>query len=322
MYAGAVSLLANKSSALHVLPASTIPQGPAEIPTAPWQSTPNMAQKPSAAETEYVALSGLHRDEMILPSTEEFQARTVQAMNVKNKFSLLKDVQAGGFYNILGRIIKTFDGSTWVTVYLSDYTANTHFYDYPSDLLSNKSVVGERDEYGNNKSTPQASKDWPGPYGKLTIQLTLFEAHAEFIREHVKEPGEWLLLKNVHIKESKMGKCWEGYLRGDPNQFEGEVRVEIMKEKEDRDENDDRWKEAVRRKLEWEKKYEKQKKAFLDEATKLGEKRKGEDEPLKNNSKHRRKERLRAKAMGKGSILKEEIAEQLNLNENGWWEPL
>jgi protection-of-telomeres protein 1 len=315
MWNKAISLLSNHSSEFHVLPALKIPRGPNEVPRAEWQLTPSKSSAPRTEETTYVALASLNIGGMSLPSSQEFEARVAQSMNVKDKFSLLKDVESNNFYNLLGQVIKIFDGSSSrMTVYLSDYTANSSFYEYVWNENSHTSDDRDRDEYGNKASKPRAGKDWPGPFGRLAIQLTLYDAHADFVRDNV-EVDEWIFLRNVQIKFGNMGGCLEGFLRGNQNQYESAVRVEVMKQREERGGNEVRLKDATRRKYLWWKKFNQQKQAFLDDAACLGDKRKRDKEPVKMNSKRRRHER-RAAVELKNSAVNGEIAQKLDLNEN------
>jgi protection-of-telomeres protein 1 len=314
MWAGGISLLANVNTEFHILPKDSIPRellGGAVRP--PWQNYPRSgSHRPTAAETSYVVWSYNHIDELYLPSVGEFQARAQQAMNVREKFTLLKDAKPDTFHDILGEVIKIFDGSGMLTVYLSDYTANSLFYNY---IWGGGGPVETRDgdEYGYIPSKPKSDKDWPGPFGKMTIQLTIFDGHADVIRDQVKV-NQWLLLKNVQFKYGRMGGCLEGVLRGDREAFEGKVQVQIMEPSEEPEGNNARWKEAVRRKREWWKKFEKQKQDILNEAVGLGDKRKCGVEVVKKNAKQRRKE-LRA-AGDKASNSGTKLAEPLDLNEN------
>ena len=234
-------------------------------------------------------------------------------MNVRQKFCLLKDVKPDTFHDILGEVIRVFDGSSSVTVYLSDYTANSLFYNYAWGGGTTEARDG--DEFGYIKSRTKTAKDWPGPYGKMTIQLTLFDGHADFIRDEKVQANQWLLLRNVQIKFGRMGGCLEGMLRGDRDAFEGKVYVQIMKHSDELEDNDVRWKEAVRRKHDWWKKFEKQKQDMLDEAAAVGDKRKRGDEVVKKNSKQRRKEQ-RAAAENRAANAEAKVAKKLDLNEN------
>ena len=190
---GVPSLLANFSTEFYLLPALRIPtilsesSGPGSL----WQSYLSKRRSPTAAETAHVIWANTQTPEMALPSSQEFQERTKQSVRVKDKFCLLTDVKPDGFYDILGEVIKIFHSShETVTVYLSDYTENAKFYDYKREGEAS-SDGRDGDEYGYAKSPPKGSKDWPGPYGKRTIQLTLYDEHANFVEEQVKA-GNWV----------------------------------------------------------------------------------------------------------------------------------
>jgi protection-of-telomeres protein 1 len=109
----------------------------------------------------------------------------------------------------------------------------------------------------------------------------------------------------VQIKYGKMGGILEGYLRGDREAFEGQVRVQIMEQAEKPEDNDDRWREAVQRRLQYEQKQQKQN---------LGDKRKHDDAEPKN-SKERRNAK-RAATEKKVAELARKAKEKLHLNEN------
>lgn len=235
-------------------------------------------------------------------------------MTIKHKFCLLKDVKPDSFYDILGEVVKVYEGSGSMTVYLSDYTANNLFYNY---VWGNAGAAEPRDgdEFGYIKSKSKTAKEWPGPYGKMSIQITLFDNHADLIRDEKVHAKQWLLLKNVQIKFGRMGGCLEGVLRGDRGAFEGKVQVRIIEQSGEPDQIDIRWKDAVRRKHEWWKKFEKQKQDILDEAAGLGDKRKRGVDVVTKNARQRRKE-LRAAAEAKVAEAEARVAKRLDLNDN------
>ncbi|TVY55720.1 Protection of telomeres protein [Lachnellula suecica] len=306
------ALLANKMTTqfhIYILPVSTVPRAMSGGTKASWKSYIAPQGKialPNALETTYVAWANSHKMEIDLPSETEFQERVARSTNVKDKFSLLKDVENGRYYNILGQVIRVFDGSSSsLTVYLSDYTAHTNFY---NQVWVEDSVEDGGDAYGYQQANSNTtSNKWPGPYGKMSIQLTLYDGHAEFVRENVKAK-DWVLIKNVQIKFGNMGGCLEGFLRGDPRRSEGSVNVEVLDSSRDQEYIDPKLKAAITRKRDEERKFEAQKKAFK-EGPAAGDKRQaGDEEPGKSNSKKRRKER-RAAAEAKAS-------KNADLNEN------
>jgi protection-of-telomeres protein 1 len=254
-------------------------------------------------------LAKTHAKDLDIPSDHEFEEKGKQAMNVKDKFSLLKDVKPGGFYNILGEVIKVHEVSSQaVAVYLSDYTENSQFYNHVSAADGADSEARDGDEFGYTKSkTKKTTNSWPGPYGKRSIQLTLYDGHANFLRDSVKVE-DWVLLKNVQIKYGKIGGVLEGYLRGDREAFEGQVRVQIMEQVEEPNDNDERWRAAVQRKLEYKEKQEKQ------EKQNSGGKRKHDDAEPKNSKERRNAKRAATDKKVTASATK--AKEKLGLNEN------
>ena len=304
MWGGRTALLSNFGSEFHVLPASAICASLAS--KAPWLSFNGRA--PTALETSYVFWAC--KQDLNLPTTQEFHDRSIQATNVKDKFKLMKDLKPDTFCDLLGEVSKVFDSRyDIVTVYLSDYTPHKDFYNH---VWGGSSEGGrDGDDYGYIKSRPKTT-DWPGPFGKMSIQLTLFDGHAAFARENVKA-NQWILLRNVQIKFGRTGGCLEGFQRGEQQGYDGRHRIQIMKPAAEGDDNNARWKEGVRRKLEWQKKFAKQKEAFENANSGAGEKRKrkwnGEDGLGKNGRQRRKMKRAAGHARGD--------AERLGLNPNG-----
>lgn len=211
-----------------------------------------------------------------LPTSQEFQLNSKQSLSSRgNKFSLLKDVQQDNFYDILGQVIKVFDpGYEKFTLYLSDYTHNKQFHTYERNFATGE-VAG--DPFGYTTSRSNEAKEWPGPFGQYTIQLTLFDENAYHAREHVQK-NDWVLLKNVHVRVAKNGPTLEGYLRGDGS---GRHKIQAMPPQYHAD--DPRLKDAVKRRQQWEKKFQRQTKAFNRDIQQQ-EARTGEKRKLKSNA--------------------------------------
>ena len=319
MFEATPGLLASWGTSIHVLAKDRIPK---TLPKsgAPWVSTPPDARKPNPAETNYVIAVNKQSDELLLPTTQEFQDRSMQAINVKNKFSILKDVKPDTFHDMMGEVRRTYDsGGDRLQLYISDYSPNSMFYKYAWGGAREDSTSNGRDgdEYGYIKSKLKPQKDWPGPFGKLTIQLSVYDAHAEFVREHVKE-GDWVLLKNVQFKIGNQGGILEGYLRGDQGAFGGKVQVHIMRKDDEAEDIDVRWKEALKRKLDWKQKFKAQTQAIVADQEQTGDKRKrSSDGSAIKNGKQRRKERRAAAAAKEAVAAAHPSGKALGLNENG-----
>lgn len=316
MWSGIITLLANLRTNIHVFPASKIPPWPTtKLSLITKTSTANKSPL-SEAESAYAAWLFYHVDKSLCGELDEFKERSANAMKVKNKFSVLKDVKAGEFYDLVGEVIRLYEEDGRVTMYLSDYTAHPLFYNNVWGGSGDAEFSArDGDPWGYTKGKKKAATDWPGLYGKFSIQLTVYDAHARYIMEHVKN-GDWLLLQNVQMKMGSMGGCLEGFLRGDRDTFEGKVQVQIIRKEEDVERNDVRWKEGLRRKRDWWDRFKKQKQKFLDESAQPGEKRKLDDADSKSNSKKRRKEK-RAAAEQKIITQEQKAQEKLDLNSNG-----
>ncbi|KGO74679.1 Telomere end binding protein [Penicillium italicum] len=102
---------------------------------------------------------------------------------------------------LLGQVVSlnTYD-SEKSALYLTDFTEN--------DELINYKKPGEDDEEsgpeGDRFNYVQKKKNWPGPWGKLTIQVTLWEPHATYARENLKA-GDIALITYARIKEGRGG---------------------------------------------------------------------------------------------------------------------
>jgi protection-of-telomeres protein 1 len=316
MRSGTVSLIANKfSTEIHIISKSKIGQNPSII-SPDWKvfgilRGRNPPIPPTSSEVLFAIWLNRQPEFTALPSEMEFQMRSMQSINSRDKFSLLRDVKADCFYDILGEVIKIIDqGPETVTIYLSDYTANSNFY---QNVWGDSVEDGEGrdgDQYGYVKPKKKSIEDWPGPFGKLSIQLSIFDTHANFIRDSVK-PGDWVLLCNVQMKFGRTGGLLEGFLRGDRGSYEGKIQVRLMLKSTNSEDYDPRWKEALRRKHEWSKKFNAQKEEFLNEALGKAKKRKYDEAP-KPNSRGRRK-----KARKQGVTTSDaKLTQNSSLNQN------
>ncbi|OQE15215.1 hypothetical protein PENFLA_c033G07283 [Penicillium flavigenum] len=101
---------------------------------------------------------------------------------------------------LLGQVVdlNTYDSEKCV-LYLTDFTENEQLTDYKKP--------GEDDDSGpegDRFNYIHKTKNWPGPWGKLTIQVTLWEPHATYARAHLK-PGDITLITYARIKEARRG---------------------------------------------------------------------------------------------------------------------
>ncbi|GIJ89273.1 hypothetical protein Asppvi_008204 [Aspergillus pseudoviridinutans] len=155
--------------------------------------------------------------------------------NANRRFSLIKDVEERTFVDLTGEVVKIFtNDSEKVALYLTDYTTNEGLHNYTIDANNAR----EGDEYAYLQ---RSKKQWQGPAGRMTLQITLWDPHASFAREHLKE-GSIVRLRNVHIKRSRIeGTPLEAAMHCD-RQNPDEMNIRLIDA-----EKDERGRELLRR---------------------------------------------------------------------------
>jgi protection-of-telomeres protein 1 len=312
---GTISLITSFNTEIHILKSPDIPRDNRHNRQLPWNNTSPSHKKSyntlSSVDMSYVVWAIGKADEMGLPTEQEFQERTVRAINIKDKFSLLKNVRAGqyndsqGFYDLVGQVVKVFQTSKgWVEIQFTDYTPNSLFYDrvYEDQVADddNSDVYG----YGNKTADESDTRAWKGPFGKLTISITLFDENAS----RGAAADEWLLLKNVKICKSDSGS-----LQGKLNADRGRIMIQALDPT--KEPLDPRLKEALQRKRDYWKTFDHKNKQKSSQIA--GQKRKSaENDPPALNSKERRK-RAREAGEKKASAKDSKVSQALGLNENG-----
>lgn len=288
-----LSLITHRNTSIRVYTASKIPEPPQSAQVALTPALKRDSHKPGAEEHAYVSYLHRNLDKDTLPDEREFQERAIQSLNVKNKFSLLKDVQEGKFYDLVVRVVREpYNNFDPVTLYVSDYTENPLFHRQtwqgPADPTS-----GGGDPYGYTSGSADMPKtEWLGPYGKMSIQITCYEPHSSFIRDEVRAE-QWVALRNVQIKFGRDAQFLEGFMREERNAAATKINVQVL-DTSDRDTIDPNLKEAIRRYRDYTKKKKKQLKE-IEAAQEIGLKRRASAnlEQGKPNTKERRK-RVRA----------------------------
>lgn len=196
----------------------------------------------------------------------------------KDKFSTIQDVEHDKFYDLVGQVIKIYPSYNDVELFITDYTPNVllHNYEWGGGGQGEESYR-EGDEYNY---LPRSSKNWPGPFGKLTLMVSLMSPHSYFAKSNVRE-NDFVMLRNVRIKQSS-SRTLQGSLWQD-TKYPDRVDVTVITDK-----SQHRVKDILRRKLEYTKRFEVQSAVFVDEAR--GQKR-DRDEPLsKTQNKKRRRQ--------------------------------
>lgn len=263
-----LSLITNYQTKIRVYSASKIPRPPNSAISALIKEGDKF--EPSEEVNHYVPrlCHDVNKDS-IMPSETEFHQRSLASLNIKSKFCLLSDVTDERFCDLVVRVCRDpYDLGDKVTLYVSDYTENSSFFNYSLDSINDLVSRRAADPYGYTGTTNGATQEsgnpvWVGPLGKRVIQITAFEPHASYVREHVTA-GAWIALRNVQIKYGHDSQNLEGKLRGDQD-FPNKTNVSLVDTEADTDGVDRRardaarCKEAVRR---W-KQYDAQKKVQL-----------------------------------------------------------
>ncbi|KAK4219473.1 hypothetical protein QBC37DRAFT_410121 [Rhypophila decipiens] len=318
--ANPLSLISSHNTEIHVFTANKIPRLPRTAEAALVSDKKVKGNKTLLLSEIYRYVSYFYHkiDKDAAPDVEEFQRRANRSLNIKDKFSLLSDVKEGNYYNLIVRVVRSpYNLYDKLTLYVSDYTKNDDLFNVTWEGLSNLPGA-DSDPYGYTeaKSSP-AKKEWVGPYGRRSIQITCWPPHADVIRDEVSV-GQWIYLRNVHIKRGHDGNYLEGAMHEELKALvTTKVNVHVM-DATDRDNIDPRLKDAIRRLRDYEKSKKKEVKQVMA-AQDAGAKRRGEDvshddQPkLKKNSKERRKEkRIALEKKEEERRLKEEAQIALN----------
>lgn len=160
--------------------------------------------------------------------TEVVQA-SMTTPNIKSGLPLvlIQEVQPGPFVQILGQVVKlkTYDSEKCI-MYLTDYTSHESLVDIKKDGEDDMGTEGDTYDYLSRRK-----KNWPGPWGKLTIQVTLWEPHATFARAHVNN-GQLVLLTYTRIK-SGYNSGLEAVVHQD-KRYPNKIHVNIISHEDDR----------------------------------------------------------------------------------------
>lgn len=311
----APSLIKNWGSSIYLFTAQEIPHPPADAtsalaftfskPTGAYfekdftgkkEPTGKKAPQLSKAELEYVSKLYHTTDKCSVPTVQEFETLQIQSGNY-DKFSELKDVEHGKFYDLIVEVVKEpYDSVGMMSMWVSDYTENDTFYKH--SFKGGNIVKGQdADRYEHTSKFPaeKSPGEWGGPFGKRSMQITLFDNHVAVIRDEKIGKGAWISLKNVQVKPGNNGQNTEGFLRGDRNsKFESRIRISRFDLHEDPELLDSRLKIAIKRKRD----YEEQRKSQLreiQEARNAGQKRKfavlSDVKPQQNSRARRTKKR-------------------------------
>lgn len=220
----------------------------------------------------------------------------LQRAQARDKFRLIEDLTIPNpgeplvFANLLGEVRKIYSDDFRVELSVSDYTSNKDLFNYSYD----RSEAGrDGDEYAF--IAPNAQPPWPGPWGRMTMVVTMWDCNAEFVRHSVKV-GQYVFLRNVHIKQDNQGSRLEAALRADRRQPD-QLGISIIKVTSVDD--NEQLKDLLKRRREYEAKAKKKGRILLKDGISRERRLEQNSQESKAQSKSARKRSKKNKAKGR-----------------------
>ena len=204
--------MSNYATTWTVFPSNAIPESVPSTHTSLRRIKETRAPNPASAEMLYAISLCNSKDRgsfepVPRPSNEISSVASngslISQPGRRDKFSLLKDISIDTYYDLVGQVVKLYPNMSRVELSITDYTQNSLFYNYEWGREGEDGETRDGDTYGYaSRNTP---RKWPGPYGKRTLLVALWSPHSYYAHNNVKE-GDFVHLRNVHIKFSKDGK--------------------------------------------------------------------------------------------------------------------
>ncbi|KAI1624617.1 hypothetical protein EDD37DRAFT_353108 [Exophiala viscosa] len=153
----------------------------------------------------------------------------------EKKFRLIEQLNSPShkqrtWVEMLGEVRKIYSSDSRMEIEVTDYTSHFDLYDHQYD---NGQIGRDGDDFGHLDDSNQ-SKSWPGPWGKMALNVVLWEPHCSEAKRSVTE-GTFVYLRNLEIGRDKEGLKLEGHCRTDPSNSTS-INFEVRKPKEDDEE--------------------------------------------------------------------------------------
>lgn len=220
------------------------------------------------------------------------------------RFSLIKDVTMDTFVDLVVQVVKTFYEGERLLLYVTDYSSNKALFNY-SRNIDESGRDGDEFNY-----TSRYRRRWPGPFGRMTLQVTLWDPHSFFARQHVNV-DDFVLLRNVHIKTGHNGVArLEGVMHTDKI-YPDKINVVLLNDESD----NDHLRDVMKRKLDYSKRI-KAENAQLNNGLENGKRKADDDE--KHSKKAGKKHKNKAnKEEGQDKAVSAAHDKNSSLNFNG-----
>jgi protection-of-telomeres protein 1 len=180
------------------------------------------ARTPEATPAEQMAAIHMkHASSGSEPQVQQHAAIMTVKATASKKRSLIKDLELNRYYEIRVQVVNVYyhPMASQVDLKVTDYTENRDLFYY-----------GDPDK---DEGWEVTNKQWKGPFGYLTMSVTLFDENASWARVNVAE-GDFVYIRNLHIKMSPANKL-EGRLHGD-RQNPNHVDIRKLKNSSDMEE--------------------------------------------------------------------------------------
>lgn len=129
------------------------------------------------------------------------------------------------YVDLLGEVVKAhMNDSEKAMLYITDYSANKDLINYQQ----NQGISRDGDEFGH---LSRSMKSWPGPFGQMTLNVTLWEPHASYARQYLKAK-DLVRLTNVHIKRGRIDQNLEASIHTDRN-YPEKIHVKSVHDQSD-----------------------------------------------------------------------------------------
>ncbi|KIW11950.1 hypothetical protein PV08_09223 [Exophiala spinifera] len=255
---------------------------------------------PNVAEIKYARYIAASEDPLSwgnLPTTTGTPIQTNvehdggQISNIPGKFRLIKDVFPHKFADILGEVRKFHFNENYEETHLqvTDYTTHKALY---NRQYRTETAGLDGDEYGYIKDSSE--KQWPGPWGQMTMDIILWAPHSGVARREIK-PGSLVFLRNVHIKMDKNQSKLEGVCHTEQHNSERVNITVVQPTKEDH-----QMKALISRKHQYAQQAKAEGKPFYWSPLEIAKKRKAEEvnepEGAQKNKKTKNRNRKKNKA--------------------------
>lgn len=191
---GRMDCISNVASGVLVFPASKIPVH--ELSQAYLLGTQRLMchATPGAKEASIIeqkaVLNMKHSSSGSAQDVQQHASLVAHKATARHREQLITDLADGRFADIRAVVLNVYySNHGTVELKVSDYTPNKDLFLY----------VDPKQEPGLFHK-----REWPGPYGQVTLEVRLYEPHAAWARANLAQ-NDFVYLRNVHIRRSLKG---------------------------------------------------------------------------------------------------------------------